>query len=123
MGQIIQLLIIVLTIAGMWKVFEKAGKPGWAAIIPFYNLYVLVQIVGKPAWWFVLCLLIIPMIFVAMDLAECFGKSKGWGYRITLLLRVYRIPHSRFRRRNIYQTGRCVTSSMISLYTSWCAGI
>lgn len=79
MGQIIQLLIIVLTIAGMWKVFEKAGKPGWAAIIPFYNLYVLVQIVGKPAWWFVLCLLIIPMIFVAMDLAECFGKSKGWG--------------------------------------------
>lgn len=86
MGQIIQLLIMVLTLAGMWKVFEKAGKPGWAAIIPFYNLYVLVEITGKPVWWFVLCLLIIPLIFVMMDLAVCFGKSKGWGIGLLFFL-------------------------------------
>ena len=52
MGAIIGLIylaVIVLVIAGFWKVFVKAGQPGWAAIVPIYNLYVLTQIVGKPA--------------------------------------------------------------------------
>ncbi len=52
-GTIIYLAIIALMLAGMWKVFEKAGKPGWAAIIPIYNLIVLLDIVGKPIWWLV----------------------------------------------------------------------
>ena len=44
----IYLAIIVVVIAGLWKVFAKAGKPGWAAIIPIYNLIVLIQVAGKP---------------------------------------------------------------------------
>ncbi|MEA2043640.1 MAG: DUF5684 domain-containing protein, partial [Bacteroidota bacterium] len=53
-GVIIYLAIIVLMIASLWKIFEKAGKPGWASIIPIYNLIVLLEIVGKPVWWFIL---------------------------------------------------------------------
>ena len=83
-GWIIYLAIIVLMIAGMWKVFEKAGKPGWAAIIPIYNLIVLLEITGKPIWWIVLFLIpivnLVIMIIVSMQLAVCFGKSKGWGF-------------------------------------------
>jgi len=80
---IVYLLILILMIAGMWKMFEKAGKPGWAAIIPIYNLIVLLQIISKPVWWIVLFLIpivnLVILIIVSMDLAVCFGKSKGWG--------------------------------------------
>ena len=53
---IFYLAFIGLTIAGLWKTFAKAGEPGWAAIVPFYNVYVMTQIVGRPAWWVVLAL-------------------------------------------------------------------
>ncbi len=80
---IIYLLIAIAALAGMWKVFVKAGKPGWAAIIPIYNFIVLLQIVGKPIWWIVLLLIpivnIVILVIISMDLAVCFGKSKGWG--------------------------------------------
>ncbi|MBN2161246.1 MAG: signal peptidase I [Spirochaetes bacterium] len=79
MGRLIQIALCILAIAGMWKVFEKSGKPGWAAIIPIYNLIIIIQIVRKPIWWIFLCLLIIPIFILAADLAECFGKSKVWG--------------------------------------------
>ena len=47
---LIYLAIVLLMIASMWKVFTKAGKPGWAAIVPIYNTIVLLEIVGKPIW-------------------------------------------------------------------------
>jgi hypothetical protein len=87
---IIYLAILVLVIAGMWKVFEKAGKPGWAAIIPIYNLIVLLDIVGKPIWWIILLLIplvnFVIMIIISMDLAVCFGKGKGWGFGLLVIL-------------------------------------
>jgi len=86
MAQIINLLIMVAWIAGMWKVFEKAGKPGWAAIIPIYNIIILLQIINKPIWWLLLCFIIIGMILISMELAVCFGKSKGWGIGLLFFL-------------------------------------
>lgn len=86
MSNVITLLIYVAWFAGMWKVFEKAGKPGWAAIIPIYNIIVLLEIIKKPIWWLLLCFIIIGMILIAMELAECFGKSKGWGIGLLFFL-------------------------------------
>ena len=90
LGTIIYLVVLVLVIAGMWKVFEKAGKPGWAAIIPIYNLIILLEIVGKPMWWIVLLLIpivnLVILIMISMDLAVCFGKSKGWGFGLLCIL-------------------------------------
>lgn len=88
-GTLIYLALIVLVIAGMWKVFSKAGQPGWAAIIPIYNLYVLLKIVGRPVWWIILFLIpfvnFIMAIVVAIDLAKSFGKGAGLGIVIALL--------------------------------------
>lgn len=91
MGALIGLIFVVLVIAGMWKVFTKAGKPGWAAIIPIYNVYVLLKIVGRPGWW--LLLFFIPFvnfiiaIIVNIDLAKSFGKSAFvWGFLLLTLL-------------------------------------
>ena len=53
---IISLLIALLMIVAMWKVFTKAGQPGWASIIPIYNLYIWCKIVGRPWWWILLML-------------------------------------------------------------------
>ena len=61
---LISLAIMGVVIAGIWKVFEKAGKPGWAALVPIYNIIVLLDIAGKPAWWLVLML--IPLVNVAV---------------------------------------------------------
>ncbi|NUM50750.1 MAG: signal peptidase I [Flavobacteriales bacterium] len=86
---IIYLAIIVLMIASMWKVFTKAGKPGWAAIVPIYNIIVLLQIVGRPTWWIILFLIpivsFIIMIMVMIDVAKSFGKGGGFAAGLILL--------------------------------------
>lgn len=80
---LIYLIVVVVEIAAMWMMFQKAGQPGWAAIIPIYNTYVLLKIVGRPAWWIILFLIpivsFIVWIIVALDLAKSFGKGTGFG--------------------------------------------
>jgi uncharacterized membrane protein YhaH (DUF805 family) len=77
------LAVAVLFIVAMWRVFTKAGKPGWASLIPFYNVYVLLQIAGRPGWWLLLFLVpflnVLVSLVVAADLAKKFGKSAVWG--------------------------------------------
>ena len=88
-GLIIYLAILVAVFAGLWKVFEKAGKPGWAAIIPIYNFIVLLEIVGKPVWWIVLllipCVNIIFFVWTYNLLSKSFGQSEGFTIGIILL--------------------------------------
>lgn len=77
------LIFAVLVIAAYWKIFEKAKKPGWAAIIPFYNIYTLLKVVNKPGWWLILYFIplvnIVISIIVAIRLAECFKKDAAFG--------------------------------------------
>ena len=79
----------IIAVIGMWKTFEKAGKPGWAAIIPIYNYIVMLEIVGKPIWWIILflvpCANIIIPIWVINLLAKSFGKSEGFTIGLLLL--------------------------------------
>jgi uncharacterized membrane protein YoaK (UPF0700 family) len=70
-------------------VYEKAGKPGWASIIPIYNALVLLEIVGRPWWWILLCLIpvvnIVVGIIIVVDLAKSFGKGIGFAVGLILL--------------------------------------
>lgn len=87
------LAIAILAIAGLWMVFEKAGQKGWKAIIPFYNIWVLLEVVGRPTWWFFLFLLafipivnlvaLVMLVIVYHDLAVSFGH--GWGFALGLI--------------------------------------
>ena len=74
---IVGLVVAILVIAGLWRVFTKAGKPGWAALIPIYNLIVLLQITGKPAWW--LLLFLIPGVNVIMLILILIGALRRDG--------------------------------------------
>ncbi|MFW5659158.1 MAG: DUF5684 domain-containing protein [Bacteroidota bacterium] len=106
---IVTLALVVVMIAGLWKVFQKAGQPGWAAIVPFYNLYILVKVAKKPVSYFILLMVLslagnvfndpdmlwlIGIISLAnlvvsgivmVSLAQQFGKSAGYGIGLLLL--------------------------------------
>ncbi len=78
--------LLLLTLAGLWGTFVKAGQPGWAAIIPIYNVYVLLKVAGRPGWWLLLFLVplvnVVVQFIVVLDVAKSFGK--GVGYAIGL---------------------------------------
>jgi ABC-type sulfate transport system permease subunit len=88
-GGLIMFLVMLFMIASLWKVFTKAGEPGWAAIIPIYNAYILCKIAGKPGWWLILMLIplvnIIIGILVALDIAKNFSKGAGFGIGLAFL--------------------------------------
>jgi hypothetical protein len=88
-GGLFYVAIIVLMIVSMWKVFEKAGEPGWASIIPIYNLITLLKIVGKPWWWlFLMCIPFLNIIWVIWSfnlLSKSFGQSEGFTVGLVLL--------------------------------------
>jgi Family of unknown function (DUF5684) len=86
---IVILVLAVLIIAGMWKVFQKAGEPGWAAIVPIYNIVVMLRIAGRPLWWILLFFIpivsLIPSIMIPVDIAKRFGKGTGFGLGLIFL--------------------------------------
>jgi hypothetical protein len=86
---LIGLAIFAAVIAGVWKVFTKAGQPGWGALIPIYNVVLLLQIAKRPVWW--LLLLFVPLVnlvvtvVVSVDIAKRFGKGVGFGMGLAFL--------------------------------------
>ncbi len=86
---IIWLAFMTFMIIAMWKVFVKAGKPGWASIVPFYNLYVMLEIVGRPTWWLLMFFVpfanIVFAIIMTLDVAKAYGKDTGFGVLLILL--------------------------------------
>lgn len=82
-------LLAFIIVAGYWKVFTKAGEPGWTALIPLYNWLVLTRIARLPEWWFFL--LFVPLLNIAaylninIELAKQFGKDAGYGLGLTFL--------------------------------------
>jgi hypothetical protein len=89
MHRLIPFAVFVLMIVSAWKVFEKAGKPGWACLIPIYNLIVMLEIVDRPWWW--LFLLLIPLVnlvfavILCIDLAKAFDQGAAFGIGLLLL--------------------------------------
>jgi uncharacterized protein DUF5684 len=86
---VVWLVVAVLLFASLWRVFTKAGQPGWAAIVPIYNFIVLLKIIGRPLWWILLFLVpivnIIVLFVIYIDLAKSFGKGVGFGVGLALL--------------------------------------
>jgi hypothetical protein len=88
-GLLVYLAIIVVVIAGMWKAFEKAGQPGWGAIIPIYNIYLMIKISDNDWWWLILFFIpviqIIAVFKISIDVAKQFGQGLGFGLGLAIL--------------------------------------
>ena len=85
-------VLAIVGIVAMWKLFLKAGQPGWAAIIPVYNLLVFLRVVNRQWWW--ILLLLIPIVNIVLgiilifDLGKSFGKGGAWSFFLLLILSV-----------------------------------
>lgn len=90
---LIYLAVFVVIIIGMWKIYSKAGKPGWASIVPIYNIIVLLEIIGRPVWWIVLMFIplvnLVIAVITALDLAKSFGKGAGFGLGLIFLSPIF----------------------------------
>jgi len=92
-GLIVNLAVLLFFIVVMWKIFTKAGQPGWASIIPIYNTYIMLKIAGKPGWW--LLLMFVPIvnfvvaILATISFAENFGKGAGFAIGLLFLSPIF----------------------------------
>jgi hypothetical protein len=81
--------LVVLTLAGYWRMLSKAGRPGWAIIVPFYGTVQLLQITGRSGWWVLVMMLpvlsLFPSIRLAFELARVFGRGIGFGFGLLFL--------------------------------------
>lgn len=81
--------IWLLLLIGLWKVLEKAGQPGWACLVPIYNVYCLIKVAGKEWWWLLLFLVpivnIVVSIVIVVALARNFGKGGGFAAGLIFL--------------------------------------
>lgn len=86
---IIVLAIVVFYVAAFWRVFAKAGEPGWGALIPIYNVYLYCRVAGRPEWWVILFFIplvnVVIALILAQDIARAFGKSAGFGIGLWIL--------------------------------------
>ena len=90
---IISFVVSIISIIAMWKIFSKAGQPGWAAIIPIYNIIVLLRICNRPWWWLILLIIpivdIVIVIILCIDLAKAFGHGIGFGLGLIFLSLIF----------------------------------
>jgi len=90
---LVSLAIVVVLIAAYWRIFAKAGRPGWASLIPIYNIVTLLHITGRSGWWFLgMCvplLNIFVLIRLVFELARAFGRGIGFGFGLLLLSPIF----------------------------------
>lgn len=83
------LALVIFMVICMWKIYSKAGKPGWAALVPIYNYVVMLEIIKKPVWWIILMLIpivnFVIIIIIMVELAKAYGKDGGFAAGLILL--------------------------------------
>ena len=90
---IFSLLIAAFYVYCAWKIFEKAGKPGWAALIPIFNTLIELEIVQRPLWWVLLMFIpgvnLVITVIIIFDLARVFGKENGFAFGLLFLAPIF----------------------------------
>ena len=93
LGFLLYAAVIVLMIAAIWKLFTKAGEPGWASIVPIYGTIVLLRITGRPWWWIFLFFIplvnIVILIIHYIDIAKSYGKGVGFALGLMFLSPIF----------------------------------
>ncbi len=108
---ILAISLSIISIIIYWKIFEKAGKPGWASLIPFYNAYLIFEICGFNGWMFLLMMIpFVNMVFLILlniNLAKVFGKDGGFAIGLLFLniifLGILAFGNSTYNLSNIKQ--------------------
>lgn len=84
------LTCVGVMIASTWIAFSKAGRPGWASIVPIYNSLVFIDIAGKPWWWLFLCM--IPLANIYFVIVLCIEFAKNFGFGVGFAIGLFLVP-------------------------------
>lgn len=100
------ILSLVAVLAGLWKIFEKAGEPGWKVIVPFYNFYIWLKIIKKPLWWYIFLLIPFINVFVILimivEVLKCFGKFGLGAQALGVIFPFVYLPYLGFSQKEKY---------------------
>ena len=103
---VLSLLFFILTIVGLWKMFEKAAYPGWIVLIPFYNFYIWLKIIKKPLWWYIFIIIPFINVFTVMlmivELVKCFKKYGLFEQAISVIVPFFYLPYIGFNKKDAY---------------------
>ena len=103
---IVALLFFILSIVGLWGIFEKAGKKGWQVLVPLYNLYIWIRIIKKPLWWFAFLLIPFINVFVIflmiVETLKCFKKYGIGDQALGVLFPFFYLPWLAFVSKDQY---------------------
>jgi signal peptidase I len=103
---ILPILFLLASIAGLWKIFEKAGYPGWTAIVPFYNLYIWLKVIDKPLWWYIFILVpfinVFTLLLMVVETLKCFRKDSLGEQALGELLPFVFLPYLGFSKNETY---------------------
>lgn len=97
---------LLASIIGLWKIFEKAGRPGWEILIPFYNFYIWIKIVKKPLWWFIFILIpfinVFMVLLLIVEILKCFGKHGLGDQALGVIFPFVYLPYLGFSLKEKY---------------------
>ncbi len=103
---IITIVFLILSIAGLYRIFQKAGEDGWKAIIPFLNFYIWLKIIKKPLWWYIFILTPFINVFVILlmvvEILKCFGKESIGAQALGVIVPFFYLPYLGFNAKEKY---------------------
>ena len=103
---LLTLIFVILTIVGLWKLFEKAGVKGWIVLIPFYNFYVWLKIIKKPMWWYIFIIIpfinVFTILLMIVELLKCFKKYGLLDQALGSIFPFFYLPYLGFSKKDTY---------------------
>ena len=100
------LIFFILSIAGLWGIFEKSGYKGWMTIVPFYNLYIWLKIIKKPLWWYLFLLFpfinVFVLLLMVVEICKCFKKYGLGAQALGVLFPFAYLPYLGFSKKEVY---------------------
>jgi signal peptidase I len=103
---IITLLLFILTLSGLWLLFQKAGVKGWVVLIPFYNFWIWLKIIRKPWWWYIFIIIpfinVFTILLMIVELVKCFKKYALWEQAAATVLPFIVLPLWGMKKNEVY---------------------
>ncbi len=124
---IITIFLFLISISGLWRIFEKAGKPGWHAMVPFLNIITWIKVIEKPKWWLIPSLLpfvnIFMLLLLVVETLKCFKHGKLWQVTTAVLFPFIYLTFLGFSPKELYSRPSQIPEIKKSTARDWAESI
>jgi len=124
---ILTILFSLISLAGLWRIFNKAGKPGWHAVVPLLNIITWIQVIGKPRWWIIPSLVpfvnVFMLLLMVVETLKCFKHNRLWQITVAVLFPFFYLPYLGFSQRKKYTHPSKIVEAKKSTARDWAESI